>query len=49
MGHFLAKQSGLELGKVTTLACSCHIGDMDNEKENNKVIRSIKQIVCVES
>jgi|TARA_B100000073_G_scaffold262162_1_gene221861 thymidylate synthase len=33
MGHFLAKQSGLELGKVTTLACSCHIGDMDNEKK----------------
>jgi thymidylate synthase len=33
MGHFLAEQSGLELGKVTTLACSCHIGDMDNEKK----------------
>jgi len=33
MGHFLAEQSGLELEKVTTLACSCHIGDMDNEKK----------------
>ena len=33
MGHFLAEQSGLELGKVTTLACSCHIGDMDSEKK----------------
>ena len=33
MGHFLAEQSGLELGKVTTIACSCHIGDMDNEKK----------------
>lgn len=33
MGHFLAEQSGLELGKVTTLACSCHIGDMNEEKK----------------
>ena len=32
MGHFLAEQSGLELGKVTTLACSCHIGDMEMRK-----------------
>lgn len=33
LGHFLAEQSGLKLKKVTTIACSCHIGDMDNEKK----------------
>ena len=33
MGKFLSEQSGLKLGKVTTLACSCHIGDMDSEKK----------------
>ena len=41
-GTLLTEQSGLELGKVTTRHCSCHIGDMDNEKENYQVIRSIK-------
>ena len=41
MGHFLTEQSGLELGKVTTLHVH-HIGDMDNEKENNKIIRSFR-------
>jgi len=34
MGHFLSEQSGLELGKVSVLACSCHIGDMNQEKKN---------------
>lgn len=33
MGHFLSEQSGLELGKVTVLANSCHIGDMNDEKK----------------
>jgi len=33
MGHFLSEQSGLELGKVSVLACSCHIGDMNEEKK----------------
>lgn len=33
MGKFLAKESGLELGKVSVLACSCHIGSMNNEKK----------------
>lgn len=33
MGHFLSEQSGLELGKVSVLACSCHIGDMNDEKK----------------
>ena len=33
MGHFLAEQSNLELGKVSVLACSCHIGDMNQEKK----------------
>jgi uncharacterized membrane protein YczE len=33
MGNFLSEQSGLELGKVSVLACSCHIGDMNEEKK----------------
>jgi len=33
MGQFLSEQSGLELGKVSVLACSCHIGDMNDEKK----------------
>jgi thymidylate synthase len=33
LGKFLCIESDLELEKVTTLACSCHIGDMDNEKK----------------
>ena len=33
MGQFLSEQSGLELGKVSILACSCHIGDMNDEKK----------------
>ena len=42
MGHFLAEQSGLILGKVTTLACSCHIGDMNQEKK--KTIALLKKL-----
>lgn len=33
MGQFLSEQSGLELGKVTVLANSCHIGSMNDEKK----------------
>ena len=33
LGEFLAEQSGLELGKVTILANSCHIGTMNKEKK----------------
>jgi thymidylate synthase len=38
MGQFLAEQSDMELGKVTTLACSCHIGEMDGEKKKTKAL-----------
>jgi thymidylate synthase len=34
LGHFLCEQSGLELGKVTVIANSCHIGTMNKEKKN---------------
>ena len=34
MGKFLASQSDTILGKVSVLACSCHIGSMNNEKKN---------------
>lgn len=33
MGKFLARESGLELEKVSVLACSCHIGSMNDEKK----------------
>jgi thymidylate synthase len=33
MGKFLAKQSDMELGQVSVLACSCHIGEMNDEKK----------------
>jgi thymidylate synthase len=33
MGKFLAEQSDMELAKVSVLACSCHIGDMNDEKK----------------
>ena len=33
MGKFLAEESNMELGKVSILACSCHIGDMNDEKK----------------
>lgn len=41
MGHFLSEQSGLELGKVSVLACSCHIGDMNEEKKKTKRLLEI--------
>jgi len=42
MGHFLSEQSGLELGKVSVLACSCHIGDMNQEKK--KTIKLLEKL-----
>lgn len=33
MGKFLARESDMELGKVSILACSCHIGEMNDEKK----------------
>jgi thymidylate synthase len=41
MGKFLAKESGLELGKVSVLACSCHIGKMNNELKKTKELLNI--------
>ena len=41
MGHFLSEQSGLELGKVSVLACSCHIGDMNQETKKTKQLLEI--------
>lgn len=40
MGKFLAEQSNMELGKVSILANSCHIGDMNEEKK--KTIRLLE-------
>jgi len=40
MGKFLAEQSNMELGKVSILANSCHIGDMNDEK--NKTIKLLQ-------
>jgi thymidylate synthase len=31
LGKFLAKESSMELGKVSVLAHSCHIGKMNDE------------------
>ncbi len=33
MGKFLAEESQMELAKVSVLACSCHIGEMNDEKK----------------
>lgn len=41
MGHFLSEQSGLELGKVTVLANSCHLGDMNQETKKTKQLLEI--------
>jgi thymidylate synthase len=40
MGKFLARESGLTLEKVSVLACSCHIGTMNDEKK--KTIELLK-------
>lgn len=36
MGKFLAKQADIELGKVSVLACSCHLGEMNQEISKTK-------------
>lgn len=41
MGRFLSEQSGLELGKVTVLANSCHLGDMNQETKKTKQLLEI--------
>ena len=41
MGKFLSEQSGLELGKVTVLANSCHLGDMNQETKKTKQLIEI--------
>lgn len=44
LGKFLAKQSGQELGKVSILANSCHLGDMDNEmKKTRNLLATLKR------
>jgi thymidylate synthase len=42
LGEFLAEQSGLELGMVTTIANSCHIGTMNGEKK--KTIKLLNEL-----
>lgn len=41
LGHFLAEQSGLELGKVTVIANSCHIGGMNGERKKTKELLKV--------
>lgn len=41
MGKFLSEQSGLELGKVTVLANSCHLGEMNQEIKKTKQLLEI--------
>lgn len=41
LGKFLAEQSGLELGKVSVLANSCHLGTMDNEIKKTKSLLEV--------
>ena len=41
MGKFLSEQSGLGLGKVTVLANSCHLGDMNQETKKTKQLLEI--------
>jgi thymidylate synthase len=36
MGKFLAEQSNMELGKVSILANSCHLGEMNQEIKKTK-------------
>jgi thymidylate synthase len=41
MGKFLAKESNMELEKVSILACSCHLGEMNQEIIKTKKLLEI--------
>jgi thymidylate synthase len=44
MGKFLAKESDMELGKVSVLACSCHIGKMNDEtKKTHRLLEVLNR------
>ncbi len=44
MGKFLAKESDMELAKVSVLACSCHIGKMNDEtKKTHKLLEVLNR------
>ena len=44
MGKCLAKESDMELGKVSVLACSCHIGKMNDEtKKTHRLLEILNR------
>ena len=46
LGNFLSNQSNLELGKVSILSCSSHLGTMNGELKKTKKLLSL--LGCVE-